>query len=194
MLSVNWGDGSALSTNILMMLGSLAHTYGEEGGYTVTVTVTDSSGMPGSAMFSVIDADQAVQAMGTNLSGPQGLPFSNVLVATFTDPAGAEPNSSDPNGGIGGHYTASTDWGDNTSSADTISFASGVFSVTGSHTYAMPGIFQVKMMITHEANSAVTANGTALATHEPSAFRRVGSWLAVIGAYKASRKRRLWFG
>ena len=50
-------------------------------------------------------------------------------VATFTDPGGAEPL---------GDYSALIDWGDGTApSAGTITFAGGIYTVQGSHTFAV---------------------------------------------------------
>src|SRR5437588_174677 len=61
--TVNWGDGttSPLVIGGTGPLGSQAHTYSEEGGYTVTVTVTDTGhGLSGSSTSQVTVSDPAV--------------------------------------------------------------------------------------------------------------------------------------
>ena len=81
-------------------------------------------------------------------------------VATFTDPGGPEPNSSDPSGSIGNHYQATIDWGD-TSDPDigTIGLSGSTFTVTGSHTYAKEGTYTITTMIDHEG-VITTVTGT----------------------------------
>src|SRR6266849_8314820 len=49
-VDVNWGDGTAETLPPVTSQGSLGsrpHTYGEEGNFTVTVTVTDNVNMSG---------------------------------------------------------------------------------------------------------------------------------------------------
>src|SRR5205814_1669280 len=77
--------------------------------------------------FSV--SDPAVIATGGfGFSAVEGTPSGSQTVATFTDPGGAEALSD---------YSANINWGDGTTSPGTISAPSGgVFTVSGSHTYA----------------------------------------------------------
>ena len=67
---------------------------------------------------------------GFSFNAVENQPSATQTVATFTDPGGAEAHAD---------YSASINWGDGTTSAGTISGpdASGVFTVTGSHTYAV---------------------------------------------------------
>jgi photosystem II stability/assembly factor-like uncharacterized protein len=163
-VDLNWGDGSSHTNFNVTSPGSLAaknHTYREEGPDTVTITVTDTlDGQSDSKTFAVNVSDPPVNAsggftfevnVGTN-TGPQA-------VATFTDPAGAEPNASDsapPNSS--GHYTASIDWGDSTKSTGVItpltpSTPTQQFTVTGNHTYTTESSvsgFNVITTIDHE--------------------------------------------
>src|SRR5207244_1058767 len=82
---------------------------------------------------------------------------SSQVVATFTDPGGAEAT---------GDYSATIDWGDGTATtgADQITVSGGVFNVYGSHNYgdesaadhAGSSPYQVKVTIHHE--SAMDSN------------------------------------
>src|SRR5207245_1648362 len=85
----------------------------EEGTFTVTITVNDTGdSLSGSATSQVTISDPAVAAASANISGTAGSLF-NGTVATFTDPGGLEPNTSDPNPTtLSGHYTATINWGD----------------------------------------------------------------------------------
>lgn len=84
----------------------------------------------------------------------EGAPFS-APVATFTQ-AGASATASS--------YTASINWGDGTTSAGTVSGASGSFSVSGTHTYLEEGPYQVTTTVTDVTNPANTATATGTAT------------------------------
>ena len=97
-VDVNWGDGTPDTIFMVASAGSLGtkpHTFGEEGTYTVKVTVTDNTNLSGSATFTVTVSDPAVVpaavAPFTTCAGGPTLG----TVATFTDPGGAEPNAFD---------------------------------------------------------------------------------------------------
>ena len=127
----------------------------------MTVTVTDSTNLSDSKSFAVTVADPAVGVTAVPVSALECKPFTGQAVATFTDPGGPEPNSSDPSGSIGNHYQATIDWGD-TSDPDigTIGLSGSTFTVTGSHTYAKEGTYTITTMIDHEG-VITTVTGTA---------------------------------
>jgi hypothetical protein len=171
-VEVDWGDGTGHSTFSAATpgsLGTLNHTYGEEGPYTVTVKVTDpADGDSASKTYAVSVTDPAVQAAGVPVSAVEGSSFTGTTLAMFTDPAGAEPNPSDPTGGSGSHYKVdSIDWGDGTpldTSSGALSFSGSPgsktdpFTVSGSHTYGEEGTFTITAIIDHEGEkTTVTA-------------------------------------
>jgi photosystem II stability/assembly factor-like uncharacterized protein len=173
-VDINWGDGTSHTSFTASSPGSLSsktHTYGEEGAYTVTITVTDTLiDKSDSKTFTINVSDPPVAAAGgfsfdANINtdtGPQPL-------ATFTDPGGAEPNAFDPTPPTSaGHYSASIAWGDGTSAGSitplTPSSPSQVFTVTGNHTYTIESPvsgFAVVTTIDHEGVIS-TATSTAI--------------------------------
>jgi hypothetical protein len=84
-----------------------------------------------------------------------------VPVATFTDPGGAE---------LGADYAASILWGDGGSSTGALSGpdGSGRFTVTGSHTYNLPGTETFQVTISHETAPSVMVSGTATVSNNAS--------------------------
>ena len=146
-----------------------AHTYGEEGTYNISLTVTHDalSAVGPTQTASIVVSDPPVLANGVAVTGKESIAFA-APVATFTDPGGAEPNPADPVGGISSHYTATTDWGDGTGpSVDTITYSgspgstTGVFTVTSTHTFAEEGTFTATTIIDHEGiKTTVTSAST----------------------------------
>ncbi|MBI3838665.1 MAG: PKD domain-containing protein, partial [Planctomycetia bacterium] len=105
-VTVAWGDGLPNTTFSIAVAGSLGtqlHTYTEEGLFTVTVTVQDSTGLSDTKTFKVNASDPAVVATGGfSFSAVEGTLSSSQTVATFTDPGGAE---------VLADYGASINWG-----------------------------------------------------------------------------------
>src|SRR5207253_1320564 len=102
-VAIDWGDGHSASfdTSSQGSLGSLNHTYADNGLYTVTVTVTDKDTASGSKTFkvSVANVPPTVTApSGQSSDEGQNKSFD---VGSFTDPgAGDAP------------WHVSGDWGD----------------------------------------------------------------------------------
>src|SRR5439155_8999490 len=114
-----------------------AHSYGEEGPYTVNVTVkNNTTNLSGTANFQVNVSDPSVLAVGVPVNATAGTSFSG-SVATFTDPGGAEPNPADLSGTINSHYqVTSINWGDGTVDTSTaaLSFGGSPGSTTAAFT------------------------------------------------------------
>jgi hypothetical protein len=175
--SIGWGDGqtspgSISAPNANAVSGT--HTYSEEGAYAITVTVTDSTGAGSSGSISTSVTDAALTVSGTPFTAVEGASLSGT-VASFTD--------ADPNGTVF-DYSASITWGDQTSSAGTITAnGSGGFLVTGGHIYAEEGSYTVTVVVsdaggasatttssTSAADATITLTGTRLTAHHRSTF------------------------
>ena len=153
--TINWGDGSSsagtlnydANTGQFSVTGS--HQYAEEGTYALAITVHHDSAADVTVNGSATVADPAISATGgLQLSSIEGSTAAGGL-ATFTDPGGAEALSD---------YSATINWGDGTSSAGSISYdaSSGLFTVSGSHTYAEEGIYAPVVTIGHDSTPAVS--------------------------------------
>ena len=148
---IDWGDGTATTAGVITFASgtftvSGSHTYAEESAadhpgsnpYVITVTIGHELTTPQVVHSSALVSDPAVDATGGfTFVAVEGELSAIQTVATFTDPGGPEPLAD---------YSASINWGDGTAAtAGTITFAAGVFTVTGSHTYAVglgePGEF-----------------------------------------------------
>ena len=168
-VSIKWGAAGPTtsgtvdtSTTPRSIRGS--HTYPSEGSASVTVSVTSTSGLAGSATSTATIAE--VHPAGTvvsNLTAGTGGTFSG-RVASFTD-AGTEPIT---------NFAASIAWGDGTTSAGVVSASStpGVLNVSGTHTYTHNGnfTFTVSIWETDAAPSASigTASGVLAVTTVPN--------------------------
>jgi Tol biopolymer transport system component len=165
---IDWGDGSTSTGTVSGPAGgpfvvSGTHPYAEEGLPAVTTTLKHTaSGLTGTAQSAATVADPGVNATGGyQVSSLEGSDSGSQRVATFTDPAGAEPNPSDP---TGTHYAATIAWGDGASSTGTVTGPDGVgvFTVSGSHPYSEEGAYQLQVTIHHEGAPDATASSAAL--------------------------------
>ncbi len=142
---INWGDGTPTEidsgvitydpiTDIFTVQGN--HTYAEESAahhpgsnpYIITITIHHETAPDVVAISTATVSDPAVIGTAVDFNATRNLPFTNVVVATFTDPGGAEDTTD---------YGAMIDWGDGTTSLGTINGpdSQGTFTVTGDHTY-----------------------------------------------------------
>jgi hypothetical protein len=150
--SINWGDGQTTSGSVssdgnghLTVFGS--HMYADEGSYGVVVKLTDTdddaSGLASASAtaigaISVAEGD-VLSGQGRSLGTTEGQTFSG-SVAVFTN-SGYPGNS--PN-----DFTASIDWGDGTTTSGSItSDGQGVYTVSGTHSYAEDGSYSVTVTL-----------------------------------------------
>ncbi|HEV3006549.1 MAG TPA: hypothetical protein VGX78_18915, partial [Pirellulales bacterium] len=118
--------GGISSYNIV---GSNTTAYAEEGPHAINVVVQDPGGNLVTIHSVANVTDPAVNVVTATISATEGTLVSGSM-ATFTDPGANEPP---------GEYHASVAWGDGAVTTGTISFANGVYTVTGSHTYLEEG-------------------------------------------------------
>ncbi len=158
--TIGWGDGTSSSGTVVAgESGSFtvtgSHTYTIPGLHTVSVTVT-GGGTEVVAEDGVATVTVVLAAADTH--GTAGLPVSGTL-ATFSDTG---------NGRTASSYTATVQWGDETSSAGTVTDdGSGNFAVEGTHTYASSGNYVVTVALTDtdgDTWAAVSANPSILIT------------------------------
>lgn len=161
--TITWGDGHTSSgtivpptapTRIFSVSGS--NLYSTSGQFAVAVTINDVGGMSATANSTVT---AAFAASGSNLSPVEGQPFNNSLVASFSDPLTT---------GQAGQYSATIDWGDNSTSTGTVIFLGGTsFWVTGSHTYADEGPRTITTTVNGPGGRVFVAVGQALVADAP---------------------------
>ncbi len=157
--SIDWGDAT-ISAGTVTGGGAAysvsgTHTYAGSGTFSVTVTLSDDK--PGTATAMVTStahvAGAGVNAFPVTFAATEGTAFNGV-VATFTDSRA---------GAVVSDFTATINWGDTTTTAGAItSNGGGVFSVSGTHTYADEGTFSVPVQVTDNV-STLTANTTSTA-------------------------------
>src|SRR5438874_1924285 len=138
------------------------HNYGEEGNYNILISVHDAATAAAIHSTAMI-TDPAVLAKGVGtVSGIEGAKIaSSKVLATFTDPGGAESV---------GDYTATINWGDGTTTSGKISFDSSkkLFSVSSiGHTYSEQGNYSINVTIAHESAPKAHAFSSAKISDAP---------------------------
>jgi PKD repeat protein len=160
--TINWGDGTTSPGTVINTEGNdfrvdaPAHTYAEEGSYTVTVEVTHETADTLTVEGAVITVNEVqltdfVTAFNPGDTPTEGTVTGPVTVATFTDPAGAEPAD--------GRYTATIDWGDGTGAhAGTVVNTGGNdFAIReDSHRFATRGTYTLTVTVQHETTALLT--------------------------------------
>ena len=158
-VGINWGDGTLLDAGTVTQLPSGlyqvvgTHTYSDFGNDTITTTITDNAAVATTASIPITVSDAAITASGfDSLFGKEGFAFTDP-VATFSD-ANPTPRLGD--------FSATINWGDNTSSQGVISFAvpfDGTFVVTGNHIYdSRPTPYVVGVIINDAGGSTQTVS------------------------------------
>ena len=162
--TISWGDESAPTTGSISGTGGTgtitgSHTYHSAGAFTVSVTVSGTAGS-GTATTGII-------VVGAELSGSivlddpgEGVPLF-APVAEFTS-----ANSSD----TAGEFQAMIDWGDGHNSTGGIEAGEGDdFQVTGYHTYAVHGSYDVAVYVSGDGGSKLTMTDSITVEETPIA-------------------------
>jgi hypothetical protein len=170
-VDINWGDGTVANPDISQVgafgstgnyVASSNHIYnlpnaGANGAETITYSI-DLTGnaqadISGTYNINVPDAP-LTKIAGATVQPIEGQSFT-AAVATFTD---ANPNE------IAADLSATINWGDGTTSAGIISEQSGVFTVTGTHTYATDGSFNESVTITDTGYSGTNESALSVSS------------------------------
>lgn len=157
---IDWGDGSAtagtIQTSVIAGLFTVSdtHTYASAGVYSISVNVVDASDFGNETAFNnatILDAPLIV----TGAYFPTSLNVAfNESIATFAD---LNPYATIID------FTATINWGDGSPlAAATIMRigSSNSYSVTGGHTYTLPGLKVVTVAV-NDSNNGNSATGTS---------------------------------
>ncbi|TPW17945.1 MAG: PDK repeat-containing protein, partial [bacterium] len=143
--TVDWGDGTAGAAAISSKTISAQHAYGDNGAYTVTVTVTDDDGGTAARNFTATVGNVApTLAALADRNAAEGSTVS-LQGATFTDPGFLDTHS------------ASVNWGDGTSEAAIVSS----HTVNASHSYGDNGVYAVTVTVTDDEGGTSVQGFTA---------------------------------
>ncbi|HVX09559.1 MAG TPA: DUF4214 domain-containing protein [Pirellulales bacterium] len=164
--TITWGDSTPATagtvvatsqTGVFQILGG--HTYAEEGTYTVRTSISIDGATPSFVQSLATVTDLPVVASGGfTVDATEGMPPPNQLLATFTDPAGAESVSD---------YSATVNWGDGRGSSATVIVdpnVPGQFLVEGgaNHSYNTYGTYTPVVTISHDTAPDVTVTDEAI--------------------------------
>ena len=134
--SIDWGDGTVATGTVDQDLDTVSgsHVYADNGVFTLTLTVTDSTGLSGAGTLDVTVSNAAPSVT----PAPNVTAFSGVskdfAVASFTDPGSADT------------HVASIDWGDGAVSTGTVDQGAG--TVSGTHEYLLSSVAIVTRTVT----------------------------------------------
>jgi hypothetical protein len=181
---INWGDGSADAGAVSVIGGDASgailgiygnHTYTDDSTtpFAITVNVSDKDGsaLPTIDSIATTSDPLLIMAGGYKVNAVEGKSTGAQTVATFVDPGGNSAPSD---------YTATVDWGDGTSSAGTITFNNGFFSVSGPHTYAHAKATPYIITTTIEHVPGIPQSVTSSATITPAPLQ--GSGVTIHGS------------
>lgn len=159
--TINWGDGSAQSAGTITQPGGIGtpfvvtggHTYGTSLGspFAVTVTIHDLRG--GNTVVTTTTATVTAATVGVSPvanTPPQieARAFTGSVASFTTSDAQAGPSD----------FAPTITWGDGTTSPGVVSqLADGTFTVSGTHTYAQFGSYNVTVGVLDRLSGVTTA-------------------------------------
>ena len=135
----DFGDGSTGSGV------SIAHTFAQDGAYTVRVTVTDNDGLTDTATFN-INVTNVAPAIGSVPNGSLNVGATYSVNGSFTDP-GADA------------WTATVRWGDG-SAPERVPLSGRGFSLT--HIYTAAGTYTVSIEIADDDTSSTSTHSVTV--------------------------------
>jgi virginiamycin B lyase len=162
--TIDWGDGSPLTVGTIaqpngpgtafVVSGSHTYTVDRAEPYAITVTILDRAGQGLTTGTTAAVAEAPPIVGGIPVGMIKGLSFT-APVAYIVEGAGLPPKPA-------GHFTATIDWGDGTSSAGIIEAVPGGEWVVGSHKYARSGAFTITVTVHDDGGSTATAAAQAV--------------------------------
>jgi hypothetical protein len=137
--TINWGDGTTEPGTLVESSGSGtvagAHAYGDNGTYTVVVSVCEGTSCGSDSLVVTVNNVAPITNAGADLTVNEGAAVS-LAPATFTDPGFLDTE------------TATVTWGDGTpAEAGVVSFSAGSGTVSGTHTYLDNGLYTVTVEV-----------------------------------------------
>ena len=154
--------------------------YAEDGIYTFGLGITDMDGTSGAGTGTANVADAPLSPISSpSIPFSAGVLLNNVVLGSFSD---GNPDGQTTD------FTATINWGDGSSpSTATVSGTPGDFTVTGSHTYAVGGVFTISDQIVDNGGSTLDLLSTANGVPEPGSL---GMILAGLGSLSLLAWRR----
>ncbi|HEX7449362.1 MAG TPA: TIGR03118 family protein [Pirellulales bacterium] len=148
--TINWGDGNTTAGAIAAAGSGFIvqgqHTYAGAATHGVTVSISDTDGDSATTTSTARVADAPLTGANRTISLTEQTAFSGV-VASFTD---ANP-AADP-----GDFAATINWGDGATTTGDVTASAGVFSVSGSHTYADEEATAITVVVNDAGGSTAT--------------------------------------
>lgn len=161
-----WGDGTPTDSGTIVALpgGGFGvfgtHTYGDEGSYSVAVSVMSLGTSQARTTSAATISDAALTVTGAPLSGVAGQTITGT-VATFSDAYALAPQAD---------FTAQIAWGDGTTDTGNVTQPGGPgtqFFVSGSHAFARAQTYNVSVTVNDEGGATATAATTAVVSEPP---------------------------
>jgi hypothetical protein len=159
--TINWGDGSTTTFTSSSVSGSngsytvsSSHRYGEEGVYSIKLTINDDGGSSTTDTGSTIVADAPLTKGTVAASGGIEGATATTLTANFTDANPKAPTSD---------FSGTINWGDGittTFTSSAVSGSGGSYAVSASHQYAEDGTDGITVTINDAGSSSTTEMGT----------------------------------
>jgi hypothetical protein len=174
-LTASVGTVTKTGTNSGTWSWSFGTSDGPAQSQTVTITATDSQGATSTTTFALI-VNNVAPTVGTITASLAPVQVNTAIStsATFADVGTLDT------------HTATWNWGDGTSPG-TITESNGSGSVTGTHTYANPGVYTVTLTVYDDDTGSVTSTFQYVVVYDPSGgFVTGGGWIdSPAGAYVA---------
>lgn len=166
--TIAWGDGTSSQGDLIPLGGgrfnvSASHLYSRTGSLPVVITIVDGQNHSVVTNGLAQVGGGALSLTGVNFNATEGLAF-NKTVATFSDGDGNTSATA---------YTATIRWGDGSTTAGVIAVGGAGFNISGAHTYAEEGAYQV--VVTLNDTDGASASNTATAAVADAALDAQGS-------------------